>query len=453
MYIIVAFLFFYKCSLSQELTIVPENSTIQEPYDFKNVKISSITAKLNIKSTLPNTAQNIIYTISINSDKSNYKGETVISEGSNLNFNDKKTLDLTIKTSLSDKDESIVLDIKYSYKYKDKDSTIQKQNSTSILVKNAYPSLAEAGNNKLPWNELREAEMFIGKNFDFIDQKVEATDWYGGFRFFLPDVAYVGLGKNKSPSVPRLGLFGGVYQSKSFSKVSYPSLESSKANGTYIFERIVSDTYSSTTSFRTFLIERDSVKVTSSTGIKNLGFYGGFTFLLNKNADMDIRSSIFRIYAGVHLEFIRRNVNPTISFDTLKKKFETRTYSNRGGNLTASTYTPYPATETSTIYSDAYYGITFPIQYRWKDMLHIKLTPTFGYSNNQYKINTVLLNETGNPQKFFYLVQFDALIRAGGLSVNLGTEIRGYVPRTSPIATAYLGTSFSIEKIIDFITK
>ena len=62
-------------------------------------------------------------------------------------------------------------------------------------------------------------------------------------------------------------------------------------------------------------------------------------------------------------------------------------------------------------------------------------------------------SKSGNSFFSFYLIQFDLLAKLGGLSLNIGGEIRGYYPNEPPIISAYLGTSFSISKLKDFVTN
>lgn len=436
--------------IGQEMKINPEKKEIQEPNDPAKSELSEATLKLNIESSLGAAATDIKFTVSINKEKTTYKGDLSLNPAVSSDYPATKAVTLTLKTSKTDKNEQIVLDLKYMYK----ESGVQKdaETQTSIDVINTYPALAEIPKNRLPWDEPREADVFIGTNFDFIDKKVKTSDWYGGIRLFLPDITRIGFGKNRRKIYPRIGMMAGLYQSKSFSKISFPSLNGNAQELTGIYERIVQDRYlSSPTGTREFKIERDSVRFSNLNTIRNLGFYGGFTYLLNK-PDVKINNSLFRIYAGTHFEVIRRNVSPENNvFDTLNRAFESRLDTTRGGN---PNYTPYPVLNT-TIYTDAYFGITFPIQYRWKDMMNVRLVPTFGYSTNQYIIShdAIATPKSLVKQKWFYLVQFDMLIKAGGININLGGEIRGYFPRNVPIATAYMGTSFSIEKVIDFIAK
>jgi hypothetical protein len=142
-------------------------------------------------------------------------------------------------------------------------------------------------------------------------------------------------------------------------------------------------------------------------------------------------------------EVIQRNIYTSFEFDTIGTTVRKIAYSNIRGEA-RNAYANY-----RQIYYDGYFGVNMPIQFLWKDILDFKLIPAIGYGSKGYSTRS----DKDNASPFFYLIQFDLLARLGGLKLNLGGEVRGYFPNQSPIFSAYLGTSFSIQKLADFIAK
>jgi hypothetical protein len=84
----------------------------------------------------------------------------------------------------------------------------------------------------------------------------------------------------------------------------------------------------------------------------------------------------------------------------------------------------------------------------------MKINPCLELGSRGYSSQVITkADEQRKKSPGFYLVQFDLLARLGGIRVNIGGEVRGYFPNENPIITSYLGTAFSIQKLVDFVTK
>lgn len=313
-----------------------------------------------------------------------------------------------------------------------------KQVKDTLFIKNIYPFKGATEQDYTDWNDGKRAEIFIGTNFDFIDSKVTLSDWYGGARIFLPGITDLRFEKNKSNRVPRFGLAGGIYHAKSLSNFGNPIIDNEP---TIVYGRITRYFADSAT------IRFDTTKTKTKAEFNNWGLYISPLYQWSRFENSDGKF-ITNIHVGAHIEVIRRNITTTYTFDTIN--YTTKNY--KAGPIPRGVL-PIPQDNIRTFY-DGYFGISMPIQFLWKDILDMKVIPCLGFGSRGYSSQVrTKVDEQIKPSPYFYLVQFDLLARLGGLRLNIGGEVRGYFPNENPIITSYLGTSFSIQKLVDFVTK
>lgn len=345
----------------------------------------------------------------------------------------KNIIKIAVSTDVwGDEDKYILLTANWTYKGE------LKQIKDTLFIKNTYPFKGITEKDYTDWNDGKRAEVFIGTNFDFINSKVTLSDWYGGARIFLPAITDLRFDKNKSNRYPRFGIAGGVYHAKSLSNFGNPI---NNPEFTSVYGKI---TDRSTDSIS---VRYDTVKNKLGNEINNWGLYIAPLYQWSRFESSDGKF-ITNIYLGSHIEVIRRNISYTYNFDTVGttiKKY-------KSGEQPRAIF-ELPENYNQTFY-DAYFGISMPIQFLWKDILDMKINPCIGFGSRGY--STQILSKVGDTRKEspgFYLVQFDLLARLGGIRLNIGGEVRGYFPNENPIITSYLGTSFSIQKLVDFVSK
>lgn len=348
---------------------------------------------------------------------------------------EKNTIELEITSDVfSDADRFIIINVNYE-DLKDTSHTKQ-QVSDTLFVTNTYPFTATAPkeyNSK--WNDGKRAEIFIGTNFDFYGDNT-LTDWYGGATVFLPGITDFKYHKGKTNDDARWGIHAGLYHSKSFSNFGNTS-EDEYDNISRKIIRRYQDTVNNVP-VPAIDFQQDSIKIKTKTEINNWAAYGGVMFQLSRYENQS-EDFVTNIFVGAHAEVIRRSVSTSYIFDTLGTVIRT-TY-----NPTATFPNRMPRPNKETYY-DGYFGINTPLQFLWKDIIDLKIIPCFGLGSASS------FSSPGNSMPGFYLFNFDLLARLGGLRLNLGGEIRGYFQQ-APILSAYLGSSFSVSKLVDFVTK
>lgn len=419
--------------------------TFQEPLDLKNKVDSSFTYQVPLKLKCTGCKDaTVTYKVILPNRSAQGSISGVLNDSGRFSSNTSSVVMLELTTNRNvDKDLNETLIVCTL----DSSGKLLNSVSTIVTIENTHPKTLDDRSNPA-FGELRVADVFIGMNFDLLDQKFKANDLYGGLRLFLPNVTRIAQ-KPKD----RLGLMAGLYQSNSFSRVSYPSLDASESNSR-IAQRIVTSIPINGVS--SSIVANDSVRVKSTSNIRNFGLYGGFLMLVNRQPKRLVEDGIFHFHVGVYTEVIRRSVTYSFQVDTLQSATRYDTIVNNRSGMPSREIASYPTLPTDQMYTDFYVGINFPIQYHWKDMLDMRIIPTFGVANVRYNASSTSLNLAKNPvegtKQFFYMVQFDLLARLGGLAINLGGELRGY-PNVPPIMCAYLGTSFKLSKLAEFFSQ
>jgi hypothetical protein len=346
---------------------------------------------------------------------------------------EKNTVKVSVSSHLDgDEDQFVLLVVNW------KTSTGESmQIKDTLYIRNSYPFKGIAEKDYTDWNDCKRAEVFVGTNFDFIDSKVTLSDWYGGARVFLPSITDFRYRKGKRERIPRFGFAGGLYHAKSLSNFGNPL---NNTEYTSVYGRITS--YEADSAH----VRYDTVKTKTKTEINNWGFYVTPIYQWSKFESPDGKF-VTNLYIGFHAEVIRRNITYDYTFDTLSsttRKYKTTQLPGHIFEL--------PPDNTQTFY-DSYFGVSIPIQFLWKDILEIKLSPCVGLGSRDYTSQITKGDEGIKRSPAFYLFHFDLLAKLGGLRLNIGGEVRGYFPNERPIITAYLGTSFTIQKLVDFVTK
>jgi hypothetical protein len=423
--LLVIFFFITPQIIGQKITFKKSDLRVKEPHKKDEVVDQTKDFNVNLDSDKDSVNCTLIISKESTLDTNYFKIITT----SNIKFLDKKSL-IKIKIvedTHSDKDHYLIL------KLNDKNN--EQIAMDTFWVENTYPFTAELPENNPEWNDGKRADIFIGTNFDFIDSKVTLTDWYGGVRLFLPNITNLGTNNSKNPN---WGFAGGIYHNKSLSNFGNGQQEPT-VNSYYR----VSNNYLNTNGDTLYTLRYDTLRVKSTSEINNWGFYFSPIYQISHYVSPK-QDFVTNIFLGLHTEVIRRNYNVTFSNDTLG--FRTETVNDTTFHKHRSQQFNFIRQNETFSFYDAYFGLTLPIQFLWKDILEAKITPGVGIGSAGNSGRTI------NVLKY-YMFQFDLLAKLGGLSLNIGGEIRGYFPNQSPIITAYLGTAFSISKIKDFLTK
>lgn len=423
---------FYS-SFSQEITFTKSTLRIDEPSEKDKSKKETFTVELKadkIPSSSPSITIQILAT-------STYKSSLITLTTSSIAagaLKAKNSILLDIDTDpWSDEEKYILL----SANWTNADGNI-KQVIDTLFIKNTYPFKGTTEKDYTDWNDGKRAEIFIGTNFDFINNKVTLSDWYGGARIFLPSITDFRFDKGKSNRTPRFGIAGGVYHAKSLSNFGHPL---NNTEFTSVYSRITA--YDGDSAF----VRSDTVKTKVGNEINNWGLYIAPLYQWSRFESSDGKF-ITNLYLGLHSEIIRRNISYNYTFDTLG----TNNIKYRIREIPRALF-EIPRNNTLTFY-DSYFGLSLPIQFLWKDILDMKINPCIGMGSRGY--SSQILTKADEKRKAspgFYLVQFDLLARLGGIRLNIGGEVRGYFPSENPIITSYLGTSFSVQKLVEFVTK
>lgn len=334
------------------------------------------------------------------------------------------TVKIRITTdAYSDKTTNVIFKISF----KDKNGESQLIQDT-LFIRNTYPFTAKRIEDYTDWDDAKRADIFIGTNFDFFGENT-LTDWHGGIRAFLPAITDLKFGNYTKTKYPRFGIYGGIYHSKSFSRFGNDTNIDTAGVFTRTQGRVMDPAIR-------FIVARDSLMLHTKNEINNWGAYISPIWQWTR---FKSEKFVTNAFVGFHCEVIRRNISTTYSFDTLSSRIDTLLPSQvRAGDK-------LPPKNFKSIYYDAYFGASFPIQFLWKDILDLRVNPCFGYGSPG--------DPTTSSSRWFYLFQFDLLATLGGLKLNLGGEIRGYFPTDNPIFSAYIGTAFSVQKLSDFIRK
>lgn len=341
----------------------------------------------------------------------------------------KNSIPVKVKTASYSSDDTYIC-LKATYADSESE-TIQIEDT--LFITNTVGVAGKLIKEYTTWDDSKRADIFIGTNFDFFGENV-LTDWHGGARVFLPGITDLKFSDRVKDSYPRFGLYAGLYHSKSFSNFGNDTLLSEMqeySRPLYGFPL----TSPITGMPITYAVRQtDSVMTSTKNEMNNWGAYIAPMYQLSR---FKTNSFITNLFVGIHGEVIRRNISTTYMFDTLASKIDTVIYSGR--------FFKSPPKAYKNVYYDSYLGISVPVQFLWKDIMELKVIPCVGYSPSD--------DRPQPTSKWFYFFQFDLLARLGGISLNLGGEVRGYFRNESSIFSAYIGTAFTIQKLADFISK
>lgn len=431
--LVVCSLFVFSAS-AQTLSFKKSGKHVKEPYENENVTTQKVTLDLQVadlKKGMKLKADPI--QISKNSTFPTDKVKMITTSIDSLKEENK--LEVEVSTDLSDKDKYIVVNVNYENV---SDSVPEKkQFSDTIFIDNVYPFSVAQPKEYTNWNDGKRAEIFLGTNFDFFGSTT-LSDWYGGVSVFLPGITDFKFHSGGSGDRPRFGINAGLYHSKSFTNFGNMVSNDNKTILRQVVRRYT-DTVNNVP-IPAVDYRQDTVLMKSKMEINNWGAYAGIMYQFSR-FENTTDNFVTNIFVGFHAELIRRNVYTSYELDTLGSELKT---SHGAGAAIRSGYVPKDA---RNVYFDAYYGVNMPIQFLWKDIIDFKLIPSLGFASASYR------SYQSRTVPGYYLVNFDLLARLGGLRLNLGGEIRGFFPNNDPIFSAYLGTSFSVSKLVDFISK
>lgn len=403
----------YKKGVEQTDTLEVKIISIDFPDSIK-IKVTSV--EVDEASTYPAAKRNLVSPLSFPLKKDHVLGISLTTD------------------ALSDETNYIILRV--NYEDTAHANSVKKQFVDTVFVDNTYPFKSVAPEEYTEWNDGKRAEIFIGTNFDFFGENI-LTDWYGGISIFLPGITDFKYHRGKTNSDARWGLNGGLYHSRSFSNFGNDLPDEHKT----VYNRIERIYPNGDSTGAMVDMRYDSLKVENKIEINNWGAYAGVMYQISRFESLDSKF-VTNIMIGLHAELIRRNILRSYSFDTLGTRTVSETYIPDKRQRFAPENFRY-------VYYDSYFGVNLPLQFLWKGILDYKMIPCIGLGPVGFRTNS-----SGNEGFLpFYLINFDLLARLGGLKLNLGGEIRGYFPNYSPIFSAYLGTSFSVAKLVDFISK
>lgn len=420
-------------SLSQEITFNKSTLRVDEPSDKDKAKKETFNVELKAEKIPPVSPVITIQILAASTYNSSLVALTTTSFPAGA-LKAKNSIAIDINTDpWTDQEKYILLTANWT-----NTAGELKQVMDTLFIKNTYPFKGTTEKDYTDWNDGKRAEIFIGTNFDFINNKVTLSDWYGGARIFLPSITDFRFDKGKSNRTPRFGVAGGIYHAKSLSNFGHPL---NNTEYTSIYGRVTA--YDGDSAF----LRYDTVKTKVDNEINNWGLYVAPLYQWSRYESGDGKF-ITNLYLGTHAEIIRRNISYKYTFDTIG----TNTIKDRIRNIPRYLLES-PQNNTQTFY-DSYFGICLPVQFLWKDILDMKINPCMGIGSRGYTSQIITrADKKLNSWPGFYLVQFDLLARFGGIRLNIGGEVRGYFPRENPIITSYLGTSFSVQKLVEFVTK
>ncbi|KAI9459587.1 hypothetical protein F5148DRAFT_1287116 [Russula earlei] len=258
-------------------------------------------------------------------------------------------------------------------------------------------------------------DLAFGGSFDF-KNGIDNTQFYYGFHMERPKV----LGK-------RWGFSFGIYQTVLFGYSDSTNYDLSN------------QFYAANTRTGDFRIQGDSVRITRAQvdgysinqKTSSLGGYFNPTFLIAKP------SKRLSIYGLANLEYVRRTVTTTTNF-TLSS-LDTITVSKDS----FTKYTPVGSQVSTKFLDEGYFGLGFSIRYLTKD-----IDFTIGAAGGTSNYSTI-------NWKFYYAVNLN--IRFPKQNIEIGSNYKGLLVNklsTSPYYFSFhLAKLFSIEKLLDFITK
>jgi hypothetical protein len=411
-----------SCAFAQKVSFKKSTLSIREPYDAKKMAIKTDTFDVVLQATEPDTVAITLFKIS--NDSKFTGGQYKLVSDSAFTLIKSHTVQIAVTTSLSDENGYLLL----KADFRDTKGELRTSPDT-LVIENSFPFKASAVTNYTDWNDGKSAEVFIGTNFDFFGD-VSMTDWYGGARVFLPSITDLKYKRNGSSRDPRWGIAAGIYHSKSFSNFGNGTPDNFQ-NVFSRVDRLYSDTVNNVPR-PVADVRYDTLKVNTKIELNNWGIY--LNPIYQWSSYSGDNKFVTNLYVGGYMEVIRRNTSTTYTFDSAGSKVIKVPYSQ------ANVLKPVPKPSKYTYY-DAYFGVNMPIQFLWKDIMDLKINPTFGIGSPGIQY----VSTTRTP--WFYMFQFDLLARLGGIKVNLGGEVRGYFPNEAPVISAYIGTSFDIGKL------
>jgi hypothetical protein len=430
--LLLAFMLLSGAVHAQNVSFKKNSLSVKEPYEESKGKTDTIELELKVEGFKKGTR---LKADPIQIGKgSTYKGAFTLITKAIDSLKGKNVIELALTTdAFSDEDNFILINVNYE----DMGDTAhtKMQITDTVFVANVYPFKATQPKEYTNWNDGKRAEIFIGTNFDFYGENT-LTDWYGGTSIFLPGITDFKYHNGKTNSEARWGINAGLYHSRSFSNFGNGPVEEYD-NITRKTLRTYFDTINNVR-VPALDYQQDSITVKTKTEINNWAAYAGLMYQFSRY-ESSSDNFITNIFVGVHAEIIRRSVNVSYTFDTLSTSVRT-IYAE---NVRFTNRLPRNNKQT---YYDGYFGVNMPVQFLWKDIIDLKIIPCLGIGSASH------FSSPDKTMPSFYLFNFDLLARLGGLRLNLGGEIRGYFPQ-SPILSAYLGTSFSVSKLVDFISK
>lgn len=272
----------------------------------------------------------------------------------------------------------------------------------------------------------------IGANFDFADG-LKPNNFFGGVFLNKRDIRPIFTGKKLRPDKPRrLGLFAGVFESKTISDVSTDAFSVQK----YYNDR------------STRLTRHDSVGAFIDTGVikttqvvKNIGlFFSPQVRLTNGSANADG----LHVAASAWLELQWQTISTTIDYT--------------GMLPSDTTYVPHSALD-STIkrrkfgssqdIRSHYFGLGLPIYFKEGDA-NVFFNPVIGLSNQPSSQDLKnFTDSTHRHYQLFYIFQFRLNEEHFGIAFT--GEVRGLiVPNSKPLVSLALTKKFDLSKFLQF---
>ena len=272
----------------------------------------------------------------------------------------------------------------------------------------------------------------VGANFDFSDG-LKPNNFFGGVFLHKRDIRPIFSGKKKGQDKPkRLGLFAGVYESKTVSDISTEDFSIQK----YYNDR------------STLLTRNDSVGAFADTGkikttqvVKNIGlFFSPQVRLTNGSANAD----------GLH---VAASAWLELQWQTISSKTDYSAMARRD-----TFYVP-PSTLDTTVrrlkfgseqdIRSHYLGFGLPIFYKEGDA-NVFFNPVIGLSNQPSSKDLLTFSDqTKRRWRPFYIFQFRLNEERFGMAFT--GEVRGLIIHNSkPLVSLALTKKFDLSKFLEF---
>ena len=295
--------------------------------------------------------------------------------------------------------------------------------------------------------------MEIGSNFDLIDG-LQPNNFFSGIFLHKKDIRTFSFrGRKQQPKnkAKNLGIFAGVYESKTISNTSNDSF-SSKTFYSKESLKVTNATNPNKVKPGEFGVFKDSVRSETTQEVRNLGlFLSPQVRLTNGSANLDG----LHIFASLWLELQWQRLQMVRSYRSINRMDTLSKPQSQLGQLEFLEGSEFSKKIDNKVdLKSHYYGLGFPLIVK-SGTTNAFIHPVIGISNqpqvstNTPEDNLNSLTDT-RPWKGFYAFQFRLNEEKYGFAVT--GEVRGLLIKDSPpFVSLALTKKFDITKFLEFL--